>query len=592
MAQALQGRGTELGQTLVSLDKYLKYYTANGNQVTNTFISDLKQLSQVSDLYNQAAPALLSTLHNLETTSTTLIDEKTSFEALLTTGSATSDVLRSFLAQNRQSLITLTGTSQKVYRLLAEYSPEYACLVDGLAALAARTDSIIQGDQFRLSAVIDNTNLGAYKQGQEPVLITGFGPHCFGLPDNPQPIVDGKFQIPAQFQCLNDGAPLTGNPCGKTVTRSSSASAVKLGTLNVFEGSQGENALVERPDRPRLSDHARQGAVHRDDAVRSTAARGGGDGQMRAGLLGPLIKLLIFLVVTSVATYVLAATIANTELRLDHDLPGVFHRRVRLAVRRRRPDRRRAGGHRQQHQRGQDAGQPACRAGPARQGRLRGQGRVHRRQDQPLPVGVVVNLRYRNLVGQRYLEVQEGAGDSTTSNLNPKDVIPLTETTNAVDLTVLFNGFQPLFQGLDAGSINNLSRRSSRRCRARAAASRPLRQPRPLTNSIADKDAVVGQVIDNLNSVLTTIGQRDTELDQLIVQLQSFVSGLAGDRTAIGSAIDGINNLANSTAGLLQTSVARWPRTSPTSPAWSVCSTPTPRTWSSSSSSSPRRSAP
>jgi phospholipid/cholesterol/gamma-HCH transport system substrate-binding protein len=58
-------------------------------------------------------------------------------------------------------------------------------------------------------------------------------------------------------------------------------------------------------------------------------------------------------------------------------------------------------------------------------------------------------------------------------------------------------------------------------------------------------------VVTNLTSVLTTLGDRDTELSNLIVQLQGFISGLAQDRTTIGDAIDGINGLATQTAGLL-----------------------------------------
>jgi phospholipid/cholesterol/gamma-HCH transport system substrate-binding protein len=51
--------------------------------------------------------------------------------------------------------------------------------------------------------------------------------------------------------------------------------------------------------------------------------------------------------------------------------------------------------------------------------------------------------------------------------------------------------------------------------------------------------------------VLTTVGNRDAELDNLIVQLQGFASGLASDKDVIGNAIVGVNNLANKTAGLL-----------------------------------------
>jgi hypothetical protein len=94
-----------------------------------------------------------------------------------------------------------------------------------------------------LSAVVDNTSIGAYKVGEEPVYLTGFGPHCFGLPDNPQPVVNGKFQIPAQFRCLNDGAALTADKCAQTAPKTTASTASEA-SLNTFEGSLGENALV------------------------------------------------------------------------------------------------------------------------------------------------------------------------------------------------------------------------------------------------------------------------------------------------------------------------------------------------------------
>ena len=238
IAQALEGRGIELGQTLVSLDSYLKQLNPSTPQLT----ADLGELAKVATVYNQAAPDLLATLNNLVTPSETLISQQNSLSALLNTGISTSNTLDSFLTANRQSLISLTGSSAKVYALLAEYSPEFTCLVDGLSDLATETDSIIQGDQFHLSAVVDATNLGPYKPGQQPVYLTGFGPHCFGLPSDPQPVVNGKFQIPAQFRCLNDGAPLTADACGKTVTKTSSDTAA---SLNTFEGSLGENAVVD-----------------------------------------------------------------------------------------------------------------------------------------------------------------------------------------------------------------------------------------------------------------------------------------------------------------------------------------------------------
>ncbi len=150
IATALQGRGAELGQTLVSLDTYLKKFSANKNQLTNQFISDLGKLGSVADVYNQAAPDIIATLNNLKTTSATLVSQQNSLNSLLTVGKASSDEIDGFLAANQQNLITLTDTSGKIYHLLAEYSPEFTCLVQGLAHLADRHELDREGQPVPL----------------------------------------------------------------------------------------------------------------------------------------------------------------------------------------------------------------------------------------------------------------------------------------------------------------------------------------------------------------------------------------------------------------------------------------------------------
>jgi phospholipid/cholesterol/gamma-HCH transport system substrate-binding protein len=72
-----------------------------------------------------------------------------------------------------------------------------------------------------------------------------------------------------------------------------------------------------------------------------------------------------------------------------------------------------------------------------------------------------------------------------------------------------------------------------------------------LTNTLADRDAVIGRVVDNLNAVLATVSARSTELSSLIAQLQRLVTGLAADRGTVAEAIGNIGDLTESTAGLL-----------------------------------------
>jgi phospholipid/cholesterol/gamma-HCH transport system substrate-binding protein len=233
LATALHNRGNELGQTLVNLDDYLKVINPHTKQLAD----DLGKLGQVSLEYNSVAPDIFATLQNLQTSVKTVVDKRAQLNSLLTTGAQTSSVLQSFLADNQQRLIAVTGQTDKVYALLDKYSPEFTCLFKGISDLADLSNKIIYNNQIHLQVTVDTTSLGGYTPGQEPTLVTGFGPNCFGLPDNPQPVdSNGNFQIPDKFKCLNDGAPLTKEAESKTC--STSTSSVRS------EGSPEENALV------------------------------------------------------------------------------------------------------------------------------------------------------------------------------------------------------------------------------------------------------------------------------------------------------------------------------------------------------------
>ena len=228
VATALKGRGQELGDTLAGLDQYLK----DLNPHAKALVDDLTKLGQVAKEYNGVAPDVFATLNNLQTSVQTIIQKKQQLNTLLGSVTSTSTIVQSFLADNQQNLIRLVGTTAPVYALLAEYSPEYTCLLKGLNTLADRADNAIQNDQIQLSAQLDFTTMGKYVPGEQPRLITGYGPQCFGLPNPPVP-----FKIPDKYKCLNDGAALTSDPCAQDSAQSASDSKIAL-------GSPAENALV------------------------------------------------------------------------------------------------------------------------------------------------------------------------------------------------------------------------------------------------------------------------------------------------------------------------------------------------------------
>ncbi|WP_189058959.1 MCE family protein [Longimycelium tulufanense] len=255
------------------------------------------------------------------------------------------------------------------------------------------------------------------------------------------------------------------------------------------------------------------------------------------GLVAPLIKLGVFAVVTVTSTALLAVTIANSDLRAAKTYTARFTDVTSLSV-------------------GDDVRVAGVRVGQVERIEL-----VDRRvalvgfsvdARRKLPTSVTATIKYRNMIGQRYISLERGAG-AVDSILRAGAEIPLERTKPALDLTILFNGFKPLFQALSPDDVNTLSHEIVQVLQGEGGTVESLlRHTASLTATLADKDKVIGEVIGNLNQVLDTVNARGDQLSNLIATLQQFVSGFAQDRKPIGEAIGALAELTVATEGLLE----------------------------------------
>ena len=258
------------------------------------------------------------------------------------------------------------------------------------------------------------------------------------------------------------------------------------------------------------------------------------------GLAAPLVKLTVFAVVTMMAAYVLITTITNAGFGEQLTYRAQFTDVAGLVD----GDEVRIAGVRVGQVVGIGLSDETDR--PVAEVQLEVGG------DVPLPAAVEATIRYRNLVGQRYIALTEGEG-SSGETLDPGAVIPLARTTPALDLTVLFGGFQPLLQALSPADVNRVSFEIIQVFQGEGGTMESLlTHVGSLTNSLADRDDVIGSVIDNLTTVMGTLAARDQQLSDLVVSLQQFVTGLAGDREAIFDSLQTIDELAVSTSGFLE----------------------------------------
>ena len=199
VAGALDGRGNELGDNLSRLGDYVGAL----NTRLPVLQHDISQLANVADTYDDAAPALLGTLRNLSTTSQTVATESKQLDALFRSTSGLSATATAVLAENERNLIHLTATSKPILQLLARYSPEFPCLLQGLADFEPRLESAFSsagpGLHLTLEVVKDR---GKFTPGEYPRYIAHPGPQCYGLPGHPS----GNF--PNTF--IPDGSKPTG----------------------------------------------------------------------------------------------------------------------------------------------------------------------------------------------------------------------------------------------------------------------------------------------------------------------------------------------------------------------------------------------
>ena len=144
------------------------------------------------------------------------------------------------------------------------------------------------------------------------------------------------------------------------------------------------------------------------------------------------------------------------------------------------------------------------------------------KSDVPLTTASRAEVRFLNLVGDRYLALEEGAAQGA-EKLEAGDTIPIDQTSPALDLTTLFNGFKPLFQALQPEQVNELSMNLVQVLQGEGGTIQGLLQKTAsLTTTLADRDQLIGQVIDNLNTTLETVNSRSEQVTQLVVELEGL----------------------------------------------------------------------
>ena len=208
IATALQGRGSQMGQTLLVADDYLRKI----NPQLPTLTHDIAALSDVAGTYNSAAPDLLRILRDASFTSNTIVEKRTAIATLLSKGTITIQDARRFVAANENHFVGFNIANRQALALLARYSPEVPCLIAGLVKLGPRLEQAVGGSNPDLNLTIEIAKpRPPYQPGLDnPAYLDQRGPRCYGLPSPPVPAAEYQILDGTQNDKWYQGGPLPG----------------------------------------------------------------------------------------------------------------------------------------------------------------------------------------------------------------------------------------------------------------------------------------------------------------------------------------------------------------------------------------------
>jgi phospholipid/cholesterol/gamma-HCH transport system substrate-binding protein len=173
--------------------------------------------------------------------------------------------------------------------------------------------------------------------------------------------------------------------------------------------------------------------------------------------------------------------------------------------------------------------------------------------DQRFSSTTHVDIDYENLLGQQLLELVPGK--SIGHELGEGTTIPTSRTAPALDLTSIFNGFQPLFNALSPHQVNALTGSIINVFQGESGTIGDLvSQTTTLTSNLVQRQQLIGAVIDNLDKVAGTLGTHNQQLVSMVDQFNSLVTGLAGERNQLGSTVSNLSGLTSTVSGLISQS--------------------------------------
>ena len=170
------------------------------------------------------------------------------------------------------------------------------------------------------------------------------------------------------------------------------------------------------------------------------------------------------------------------------------------------------------------------------------------REKVKMPTDSVAAIRWRNLLGQRYVYLYPGTASTA---LRSGGVIK--ETRPVVDLGELFNRLGPIVKAIDPQEVNTfLDAVVGALDGNEAKVSQALDDLAKVASTLGERDAAIGRLVTNLDTVAGTINDRDREIRIILDNLVAISATFSQNTGVLDEAVTELGRFSDNFGGLLQ----------------------------------------
>ncbi|HEX2294942.1 MAG TPA: MCE family protein [Actinomycetota bacterium] len=171
--------------------------------------------------------------------------------------------------------------------------------------------------------------------------------------------------------------------------------------------------------------------------------------------------------------------------------------------------------------------------------------------DVELPENVVADIKYRNLLGQRTINLVRPESPSSEP-LEENGTIPVENTKPALDLALVFNNLRPLIQSTNPEDINAVARAVLKVFKGREddfAAT--LGNIGAITQTLADRDQRLARLVTDLNDLTKILNSQKGNIRVSLDRFTELMESLADVTPTIERVVDQLDDASGRFGGLV-----------------------------------------